>query len=275
VPLDPLADEARLRLADGTTWSIRAADATAAVVVSRFRAAMTLGGGCAAARELVLHIQNAPGLRAERCLQRDGVMTCRVPVPWNEGLTVALMQRLGWAIASQAELSSGVLLHGALAEWEGKAVILAGPGGVGKSTASRRLPEHWVSWSDDAALVVRDAIGAYWAHPWPTWSQFVFGPPGGTWQVERALPLRAVFFLEQGACEAAERVRAAHSICALIRSTEEVAPAHLLDLTEDETRRLRLRRLDNVSGIARIIPCYRLCVTLSGAFWQEMEKALA
>ena len=30
----------------------------------------------------------------------------------------------------------------------------------------------WRSLCDDATLVVRDASGRYWAHPWPTWSRF-------------------------------------------------------------------------------------------------------
>lgn len=81
-------------------------------------------------------------------------------------------------IVLDVENRGGLLLHGALAECKRQGVILAGPGTVGKTTASRRLRLPWHSLSDDATLVVRDRAGRFGAHPWPTWSRFMFG---GSW----------------------------------------------------------------------------------------------
>jgi len=55
-------------------------------------------------------------------------------------------------------------MHGALVDYSGSGFVRAGPGTVGKSTASRRLPLPWRSLCDDKTLVVRDRKGRFWAH---------------------------------------------------------------------------------------------------------------
>ena len=102
-------------------------------------------------------------------------------------------------------------MHGALAEENGIGVILAAPGGTGKTTASDRLPAPWRSLCDDTTLVVRDSQGKYWGHPWPTWSRFLEGGPGGTWEVQEAVPLRGVFFLSQAPEDLTEPLGPGHA----------------------------------------------------------------
>ena len=69
-------------------------------------------------------------------------------------MTLQLM-RVSQIVANASEEKGGLLVHGALVEWNGTGVILAGPGGVGKTTASKRLPSTWRSLSDDTALIVK------------------------------------------------------------------------------------------------------------------------
>ena len=92
-------------------------------------------------------------------------------------------------MANSSEKNGGLLVHGALAEWNGIGVILAGPGGVGKTTASKRLPRPWRSLSDDNTLIVKSPDGTYWAHPWPTWSRYRQGDMSGSWDVQAAVKL--------------------------------------------------------------------------------------
>jgi len=182
--------------------------------------------------------------------------------------------RVAATVALDVERRGGLLLHGALAEREGQGVLLAGPAGSGKSTASERLPPPWRSLCDDATLVVRDPQGSYWAHPWPTWSEFMFGGRGGSWDVQHAVPLRGLFFLAQDEQDRVEPVGAGQAAMLLIESAEQVSAVIQRGMEAQELRAVRLQRFDNVCALARAVPCYELHLSLTGAFWEEMERVL-
>jgi SynChlorMet cassette protein ScmC len=177
-------------------------------------------------------------------------------------------------IGQFAQASGGLLLHGALAEKDGFGVILAGPGDVGKTTASQRIPYPWHSLSDDMTLIVHDDQGTYWAHPWPTWSRFLCNEPRRTWNVEKALPLRAIFFLEQAQEEDFETLGTAQAICLLIESAEQASRLMSRDAGKHVTRMLRLQRFDNICALAQAIPSLALRLSRNGAFWHTMDEAL-
>jgi SynChlorMet cassette protein ScmC len=177
-------------------------------------------------------------------------------------------------IGQYAQAGGGLLLHGALAEKDGFGVLLAGPGEVGKTTASRRLPHPWHSLSDDMTLIVHDSQGTYWAHPWPTWSRFLFNGPRRTWNVEKALPLRAIFFLEQAQEEDFETLGTAQAICLIIESAEQASRLMSRDAGKNVTRKLRLQRFDNICALTQAIPSLVLRLSSNGAFWHTMDKAL-
>jgi SynChlorMet cassette protein ScmC len=184
------------------------------------------------------------------------------------------MTFLAALIARDAQSRGALLLHGALAERDGQGVILAAPGGTGKSTASRRFLAPWRSLSDDATLVVCDAHGRYFAHPWPTWSRFFPGGVGGSWSVWQAAPLRAAFFLAQAPHERVERLGSGQACCLLTESSEQVSQLMALDQSEEGLRRLRRERFQNASAMARVIPCYSLELSLHGKFWETIESVL-
>ncbi len=118
--------------------------------------------------------------------QKANKIECRLgSIATSEKMTLQLM-RLSQIVANASEEKGGLLVHGALVERNGTGVILAGPGGVGKTTASKRLPSTWRSLSDDTALIVKSPDGTYWAHPWPTWSRHRKGRQSGTWDVQAA-----------------------------------------------------------------------------------------
>jgi len=45
-------------------------------------------------------------------------------------------------------------------------------------------------------------------------------------------------------------------------------------LGEEETRALQLERFDNLCSLARAVPAHALHISLTGAFWQEIEQVL-
>jgi len=147
----------------------------------------------------------------------------------------------------------------------------------------RRLPPPsagrcaWRALADDATLVVRDAAGQYWTHPWPTWSRF-FGPEAGdgsdTWDVQRAAPLRAIFVLEQGDEDRAEPLGPGHTVCLLAELARQTSTHFLRGWPLDEVAAFNLQRFENLCALVRAVPAYTLHVSLAGAFWDEMARAL-
>ena len=91
----------------------------------------------------------------------------------------------------------GFPLHAGLAELDGKGVIIAGPGDTGKSTCCTRLPDYWTALCDDEALVVADNKGNFRAHPFPTWSDYLWRGSEKTWNIQRSVPISGIFFIEQ------------------------------------------------------------------------------
>jgi SynChlorMet cassette protein ScmC len=182
--------------------------------------------------------------------------------------------RLSLIVAREAQACGGVLIHGALVERDGMGVILAAPGGTGKTTASDRLPAPWRSLCDDTTLVVRDPQGGYRAHPWPTWSRFMDGGPGGTWNVQTAVPLKGIFVLAHAVEDRAERVGPGHAVSLLVECVGQASTSMAPGLGKEELHAMHLERFDNLCALARIIPVHVLHISLTGAFWQEINRAL-
>ncbi len=276
-------------LADGNTWGIVPGDEIAAAIVSRLAEAMQLRSQDASAYRLLV-LTDGNGVLAHSTHVKYGL---HGSVPWtllpseddhtftvicfparDDDMLANQLVQLSLVIARQAQGRGGVLLHGALAEREGWGVILAGPGGAGKTTASQRFPAPWRSLSDDATLVVRDGNGTYWAHPWPTWSNLMSGGLGGTWEVNHAVPLKGIFFLVQAQHDGAEPIGAGESVCLLVESAEQASWSMSHDLGGEEKRAIHLQRFENICALTRTIPCFYLRLSLTGPFWREIERAV-
>ena len=274
-----------LVLADGSHWEIVAGDGESVSIVSQLGCAMQLRGTPGAI---------GPPHHGNLCrlLVQDGAHTsvadCSVPLASkNGGIVVVCLDpcdhwggpyvnlvRLSLVFAREAQARGGILIHGALAERDGMGVILAAPGGTGKTTASNRLPAPWRSLCDDTTLVVRDPQGNYWAHPWPTWSRFQNGGPGGTWDVQSAVPLKGIFVLARAVEDRVERVGAGHAVSMLGECVGQASTFMAPGLVKEDIRALNLERFDNLCALARVIPTHVLHISLTGAFWQEIERAL-
>jgi SynChlorMet cassette protein ScmC len=274
-----------LVLADGSRWEIAAGDEEAASIVSQLGCAMQLRGTpgaiepphhgnlCRLLVQVDAHTYVADGFVPLSSKNDGSVVVCLDPCDHWGGPYFNLV-RLSLIFAREAQARGGVLIHGALAERDGMGVILAAPGGTGKTTASNRLPAPWRSLSDDTTLVVRDPQSNYWAHPWPTWSRFMDGGPGGTWDVQTAVPLKGIFVLAQAVEDQVERVGPGHAVSMLVECVGQVSAFMAPGLFKEELHALHLERFDNLCALARIIPAHVLHISLTGAFWQEIDQAL-
>ena len=270
----------RLDLADGRRWLIRSADDEAAAIVAELRKAMRLGPG-EVGRELCVAVCRER-TDAPASVGATGAVVCRLAgarqgvqtSSTNRDMQVIQMRRIASLIARETLPRGGLLLHGALAEHQGSGFIMAGPGTIGKSTASRRLPSSWCSLCDDSTLVVRDGKGRFWAHPWPTWSLFYGGGPGGSWAVEHAVPLRAIFFLGQSPSDQLEPVPATQATAMTLESALDIALEASRLTGANAARTLCRDGLSAARALALAVPAYSLKLSLTGRFWEQIERVL-
>jgi len=173
-------------------------------------------------------------------------------------------------------ISRGCLpFHGALLEHKGQGVILAAPGGTGKSTCSRRVFFPWRARCDDEILVVPAPAGGYLAHPFPTWTDYLWERAKNTWKVAEAIPLAGLFFLEQTPEDEIIPLAEHRAAVAVAQSAEEILSFHLqFGAHGKEIRDLKLNILDNACALVKQIPAFRLRVSLTGKFWEKIEAAL-
>lgn len=204
---------------------------------------------------------------------RDGLTVCVFKSsPASTNLALQLFG-LALVIAQEVEFTGGLLLHGALAERDGRGVILAGPGGVGKTTASRRLPHPWQTLCDDTTLVIPDSQGNYWAHPWPTWSGFIMDRPNRSWDVHQAVPLRSLFFLSQAQEERVDPLTSIQAYPLLAESVTQASGSLLRHMDKQESRIRYSKRFDNICTLAKTLPIFRLNLSRTGSFWHHIEQA--
>ncbi|HTW92820.1 MAG TPA: SynChlorMet cassette protein ScmC [bacterium] len=202
----------------------------------------------------------------------DCAPLCFIPFRLNRELEVVQMEMIAAFVARAALRRESLLLHGALAEYRGSGFIMAGPGGIGKSTASLRLPSPWRTLCDDMTLVVRDDNGQYWAHPWPTWSRLARGETGCSWDVQRAVALRALFFLGRGTTDMLRPVSPVQASALHMESALNLARTPLLpvpDPTFPVSTGIRAAK-----ALALAVPAYSLKLSLTGRFWEEIERVL-
>lgn len=168
----------------------------------------------------------------------------------------------------------GLPLHAALVEGKGMGVLLAAPGGTGKSTCCRRIPLPWKALCDDLSLMVQDEDEHYRVHPFPTWSNYLWKYSKGTWDVQQHLPLSAMFFLEQWEHDEVEELGQGQASVLITESAQQVCQTAWRNLIPAEERRLKEKLFENACRLARTIPTFKLRVSLKGRFWEEMEKVL-
>jgi SynChlorMet cassette protein ScmC len=170
--------------------------------------------------------------------------------------------------------SGGLILHGALVEQNGRGALLAGSGGAGKSTLSRRLPSDWHVLSDDQSLVVLNDQNRYMAHPVPTWSERLWRGSTQNWNIQCHVPLTAIFFIEQSPSDKVVPMGRGQAAVRINDSSTEVINPIWWNMDTEEKTDIKKKIFDNASDMARAVPAYILRNSLNGRCWNEMEKVL-
>lgn len=250
-----------LVLADGNEWLFVGDDASASTIISKLR--------------IILQLEPMMGLSCKISVGTPRKRDKFEPY-FEESLqlydTFIQMMKI---IRRDVLARDGLFLHGALAEKNGFGVILAGPSGVGKTTASMRLPSPWHSLSDDMTLVVRDDQGRYWGHPWPTWSFFWENNNSGRkWDVSYAVPLKGLFFLARALEDRAERIGAGRATGMLLETAQQASGRLDYRSSNEDLKAVNLQSFKNACVIAKSMKSFILNISLNGQFWKEMDLAL-
>lgn len=250
-----------LVLADGNEWLFVGEDASASAMISKLKT--------------ILQLEPLMGLSCKISVgtprKKDN---CKPFAEESLQLYDALVQMMK-IIRRDVLARDGLFIHGALAERNGLGVILAGPSGVGKTTASVRLPSPWRSLSDDMTLVVRDDQGRYWGHPWPTWSFLKESNNSGRkWDVSYAVPLKGLFFLAQAQEDRAKRIGAGQATGMLLETARQASGPLDGRSSNEDLKAMNLQSFNNACIIAKSMKSFILNISRSGQFWEEMDLAL-
>ncbi len=163
----------------------------------------------------------------------------------------------------------GIPVHAALLERDGEAILIAAPGGTGKSTCASRVPPPWQTLCDDTVLLIK-AGGVYYAHPLPTWSDFLIRDLyDRRWDVMYAVPVTGIWFLEHGEQDQAVPLGKGQAASLLYQSAVQVSSICLRKENNDDIYAewhmgLFHRSCDVVSHLS----CGILRATLDGSFWE-------
>lgn len=166
----------------------------------------------------------------------------------------------------------GTPVHATLAALEGKGLLIAGAAGTGKSTCYARLPDHWDRLCDDQALILNMGDGHFRVHPLPTWSDHLWRNSEKQWHVEKSVPLKAAFFLEQAARDEVLPLKhPSEAVLKYIEASKQVWEPVWSRVDREEKSLQSARLFDNVTQMAGAVPAFRLRATLDGQFWKAME----
>jgi len=177
-------------------------------------------------------------------------------------------------IYQRAQDSGGLPLHAGLVARDGVGVLLAAQRNTGKSTCCRRIPSPWHALCDEEALIVQDNQKRYLAHTFPTWSDYLEKRSEPRWNVQRYVPLEAIFFLEQARTDEVVPVGQGEAAVHLYQSATQVCYRNWVKLNREEIRPLRKKLFENACELAAAIPVFELRVSLNGRFWEKMEAVL-
>jgi SynChlorMet cassette protein ScmC len=216
-----------------------------------------------------------------------------------------MLMMFSMLLGTIAQQSGGGLIHAALGELNGKGFLLAAPGGTGKTTASSRLQNPFISHCDDTTLLVRDENGKLWAHPFPTWSRFYWGGEGGTWNFEHVLPVSTIFYLQQSETDFVSSLNTAEKVSCCVAAFEQASrmlarndisknkinnakgtgsailkrhPKDWFAISKDPEeaagRAIRNQWFENASVVSKHISAEKLNLSLTGNFWKIIETVI-
>lgn len=207
------------------------------------------------------------------CQNNMSGVTCEVNNDIDGGREFLNMWAALQLIYQKSIAKGGLPFHAGLVELDGQGILLAGPGGRGKSTCCRHLPGYWKVLSDDETLIVRGK-NTYLAHPFPTWSDYLRKRAQKTWNIQYFVAVCAIFFIEHAKTDGVVPIGNGQAATLMNESANQVCCKFWHRLDKKNQRDYKRKVFSNACEMAREIPAFRLRVSLEGKFWEKMEKVI-
>jgi len=199
---------------------------------------------------------------------------CEIGAEDHFDLDLIRMWTATYPIYQRAVEAGGLPFHACLAGRGGAGVLLAAPGGGGKSTCARRFSPPWKVLCDDETLIVLDPEGRYHVHPFPTWSNYFWRREERTWDVQGSLPLSAIFFIKKGEKDGVIPLGGGEAAARMYQAAQQVCLRNWRYFSAEEERGEKEKLFANACRLAQNIPAFTLHVSLKGQFWKEVEKVI-
>jgi SynChlorMet cassette protein ScmC len=170
--------------------------------------------------------------------------------------------------------TGGMPIHAALTCFKEKGILISATGDTGKTTCCQRLPKDgkWRYLCDDLSLLIRSQDD-FFAHPLPTWSDYMIRKQNTAWDVGKHIPVKAIFFLEQGEKDEVIPISATETSVRLLRAVKQ---GWFWDMEEEPAQKQsrNFKIYNNTKTIAEGVPCFILRATLTGEFWKSIEEVI-
>jgi SynChlorMet cassette protein ScmC len=167
-----------------------------------------------------------------------------------------------------------LLLHAATLVRDGQAVVLAASSGGGKSTSARRVPPPWSAPGDENCLVIPDGSGGYLVSVLPTVSIIAAGEEGLVWNPTLAYPLKAICILKQADEDTIESFSQSQAAVCMANSFSQATRNQFCLMDEKLQSEMRNLSFGNACTLVKKTPVYLLNATLTGRFWEVIEKEI-
>ena len=119
-----------------------------------------------------------------------------------------------------------------------------------------------------------DNEGNFRAHPFPTWSDYLWKVSEKTYNVQRSVLVSGVFFIEQSEVDEAIPLGEGKAAVYMNESATQVCRRFWRSADNEYKRTFRRNLFNNACEMTKKIPAFRLRVSLHGRFWEEIERAL-
>ena len=177
-------------------------------------------------------------------------------------------------IALRNETCGGFLVHGIMLKYQEKAIILAGPSGIGKTTAACKMSDHWEICSDDLTLIVKgsDNNNNYYAHPWPGSKAYRHNEI--RYNASCGVRLKNLFFIIHNTKVRIEKVNVIRALAMLKGVAEDAMALPDPSIDPKNVGVMIENRFHNLAEFVQKVPIYELHLNKTDLFGKEIEKLL-
>lgn len=168
----------------------------------------------------------------------------------------------------------GISLHAGMVGRNEMCVLVAAPGGVGKSTTCSRFPKSWVVHGDDEVIVIGNENGELIAYPFPTWSNFLIGKEPKRWHVTRGFAVKAIYFLYHSKINSVKQMSESKSAVLINQSARQIVRRGWELSGEEKKKALQKKVIDAAVRMAKSASCFELHLSQDEPFDDLIESSL-